>query len=527
MIINFKKIVSNLIYTTIPAFMLDNLSISKNKKDKIKIIFKKSNNTDVLKLTNQNFLHFAFEKKYLSAETIFNEINIDKNISCIKSYVPFIKDKTNLLIFNFMELHYGVRDPVLCKIRIIDDECDYGNINFFLSSSEVKYINQIDEDYFNNLPNLGKAEVHFYHPKIPKNIIEKQIRFFGIYNNSNKEITSGVHSMPCLQNKICSQKKVFTRNFGDNKTNFNFLNDHSINNALLKKDISELRLNELKNEKKIYANGYYIPKNLSGKSIWHDADQTKKYASFKNDNLECFTSFVIPNYNKNLPILHFNSKDLGVKPPFTVNISLVSENEVMTNKKIIIEEDNYIFDFKDLNFQSEKQTKVFIKFFNIIDKTNSFEPQLMIHYYFRGDQGDVMDQGHTVKSTGYDNNIFNIKRSFRCKKFAPFFNSKRQYTLYSIANVGIGELSHEHKIKIRVFLTNGEEFLFTKKIKKNDIAVISTDEILKENLKLSLDENKDVSGVLYIEYDRKNFSAQWYVCNKENNLVATDHFTGG
>ena len=186
--------------------MLDNLNISKNKKDKIKIISKKSNNTDAQKLTNLNFLHFAFEKKYLSAEKIFNEIDIDKNISCIKSYVPFIKNKTNLLIFNFMELHYGVRDPVLCKISIIDDECDYGNINFFLSSSEVKYINQIDEDYFSNLPDLGKAVVHFYHPKIPKNIIEKQIRFFGIYNNLNKEITSGVHSMPCLHGATIPSK---------------------------------------------------------------------------------------------------------------------------------------------------------------------------------------------------------------------------------------------------------------------------------------------------------------------------------
>ena len=269
--ISFKSVLSDIIYSTIPGFILDTFNYSKNRKDKLKPI--NQNKNQLFQLDKTNFLNQAFNSKYILKRKFFNNFKVDKKLTSLKSYVPFVKNKTNILIFNYLSMHYGVRDPVLCELRIIDDNYDYGNIQFFLKSNEVININLNEELGIEKIPELGKTDVYFYHPRIPKNIIENQIRFFGIYKNEKGIISSGVHSMPLLQNKICAQKKNFIRNFGDRKKNFNFLNDNSIINNLKKNDNMQSDLNELTTEKKIFGNGYYLAKDLSVKSIWHDADQ--------------------------------------------------------------------------------------------------------------------------------------------------------------------------------------------------------------------------------------------------------------
>jgi hypothetical protein len=521
---NFKFTIANIIGSTIPEFILSKVNFSKNRKKKLKPFKIYHTPDNIVKLNKKNFLNFIFDSKFISKNKIYKSLDIQEDISSIKSYVPFIRNKTGVLIYNYMALHYGVRDPILCKVNLIDDCYDYGSIFFTLMSNEVKNFDQIDNFYFSNLPEVGKIEVHFYHPGIPKNIIQNQLRFFGIYKNEKNLISSGVHSMPCLLNTIAPQKKFFTRNFGDRKLSYNFLNDHKIKNNLKKKDEPNCSLNKLYPEKKIFANGYYVSDDLRCSSIWHDADPSRQYSNFSDTNLNCYTSFIVPNYNTNVPVLHINSKDTGVNVPCNISIKLVSK-ESIKEQRFVIDKDDFILDLDELNFDSELETKVFINFLGVINLKSKFVPELMVHYYFKNKNNEILDQGHSLKSLGYDNNIFNFKKSFRCKKFAPFFHTNKQISYYSIANLGIAELSDSHELKIRIFTTTNREFLITKKIEKNDIAIISSDEILKDISSTNLDS--EINGIFYIENERKNLNAQWYICSKDKNVIATDHFTGG
>jgi hypothetical protein len=521
---NFKYTIANIIGSTIPEFILSKVNFSKNSKKKLKPFKIYQTSNAIIRLNKKNFLNFIFDSKFILKDKIYKSLVIENDISSIKSYVPFIRSKTGLLIYNYMSLHYGVRDPVLCKVNLIDDFYDYGSIFFPLMSNEVKNFDHIDNFYFSNLPEVGKLEVHFYHPRIPKNIIQNQLRFFGIYKNEKNLISSGVHSMPCLLNKITPQKKLFIRNFGDRKLSYIFLNDHKIKNNLKKKDDFSIPLNKLNPEKKIFANGYYVSDDLKCNSIWHDADPSRQYSNFSETNLNCYTSFIVPSYNNNLPTLHINSKDTGVNIPCNICIKLVSKDNIK-EQRFLINRDDFILDFAQLNFNSELETKVFINFLGVINLKSKFVPELMVHYYFKNKNNEILDQGHSLKSLGYDNNIFKFKKSFRCKKFAPFFHNNKQISYYSIANLGIAELSDSHELKIRLFTTTQKEFLITKKIEKNDIAIFSSDEILKDIFSKNLDS--EIIGILYIENEVKNFNAQWYICSKDKSVIATDHFTGG
>jgi hypothetical protein len=109
----------------------------------------------------------------------------------VAGYVPYIKNETKLLIYNFWSMNYGLRKQLLGHISLIQ------NRKFILS-----YKISIPSGFFhvfdlNKLFDDEDGEVVFvdlFHPRLPKNHggHDGHLRFWGIYGNSQ----ATCHSMP-------------------------------------------------------------------------------------------------------------------------------------------------------------------------------------------------------------------------------------------------------------------------------------------------------------------------------------------
>lgn len=119
--------------------------------------------------------------------------SIVRSGSSVIGYVPFVKNHTNYILYNFFSTNYGVRSNTAFIVAIFDSD---GNIQsarkrvLFHRSIEWHSSEIVDAD---NIPEEGSLVILSINKSFPVDhgFHQGQLRFWGLYDNS-----SMVHSMP-------------------------------------------------------------------------------------------------------------------------------------------------------------------------------------------------------------------------------------------------------------------------------------------------------------------------------------------
>ena len=110
----FKTIAKKILRKNLYDFLVINFTnrkkvYSHSNKDKYKN-----------KINKSNYMDFIFENYYKNKLQFIDDIYFE-NISSSYSYVPYFKESTNILIYNFFSYNYAIRDPILYQFYILED----------------------------------------------------------------------------------------------------------------------------------------------------------------------------------------------------------------------------------------------------------------------------------------------------------------------------------------------------------------------------------------------------------------------
>ena len=123
------------------------------------------------------------------------------------SYIPFIKNKTGIVVGNFLSVNYGIRNEINILVGLVDSNFNVkGGKLFKLNLREILVLNENDLNELTSYNEVEYCIVCAINSKIPKNRGDNELRFWGTWS----EFSSFVHSMP-LPSSINFLKHNFKR----------------------------------------------------------------------------------------------------------------------------------------------------------------------------------------------------------------------------------------------------------------------------------------------------------------------------
>ena len=173
--------------------------ISRYQHDDIRT--KRSN--DIIKGDNE-----FFKDKEIQNE---DNLNIDNKINSVTGWVPYIKDKTSLIVYNFFSKLLNKKNFIL-QINIIKNH----NICFvrYLTLKQNEIID-LSKDFFKDCKiDNGLIVLKLFHPSIPKIMVMSwgQFRFWAKYFDQDQRYLSTVHSLPLGYSRF-SKAQIHSRNY--------------------------------------------------------------------------------------------------------------------------------------------------------------------------------------------------------------------------------------------------------------------------------------------------------------------------
>lgn len=446
-----------------------------------------------------------FTNKLIEESKLFD---VNQNINSIISWVPFIKNKTSIIIYNFFSRNYSLRKNLLIKIMVTKN-----HEIIFLKFKSLKQdeILELDRNFFSEISEeRGLLILELIHPNISKNHGGGQFRFWGKYFDDEDQYSATVHSMP-LKKLIYEKEKIYTRNYfpspKNELENLNFSLDSSV----------------IKNEKKLFSLGGYnvvMDKKNNPLSIWHlgPAFNQKNLNLENKRNSQCFW---VPKNKMLNPRIIIDEKETYVKDNESQNLLI----KIIKNQKIIFK--------KELIFKGyfEKTlSQIFNQNFNfeyiVYLEFNSRQfSYIQINY----DNENIGDQMHTHKANmKYDeqnqNIVINYGNVKNCRKFMHISINQNKYKNYLIIHNSLLKEKLKKKIKIRFLHENYFEEVKNIEIDEIDLLkVFNIEELFKENIKYFQNTN----AIIQIESNDLNFDATMICQNIINDKIAVDHLTGG
>jgi len=141
----------------------------------------------------QNLLTELFNAYYRNESP--QDIVPDTATPFVSSHVPYCRGISNVLIFNFLQRNYGIRDPLLIRLSVMAGEKHFWSKQYLFAPNQVRFIKNFSEEAEHDaLPERGIMILEAFHPRIkmPGN----EFRFFMLFRDSVKGILSGSHSIP-------------------------------------------------------------------------------------------------------------------------------------------------------------------------------------------------------------------------------------------------------------------------------------------------------------------------------------------
>jgi len=439
------------------------------------------------------------EKKFfgniLNDIEFIENVKISKNINSVLGWVPYIKGKTNAIIYNFFSQNYALRKNILLRYSIINQgNIIHQKICWIKPQTiiEIKEKNLIDiEGQF--------LVVELFHPFIKNNHGGHggHLRFWGKYFDNNDILSSITHSMPMDFSTNFISKENLSRSYFlkmNNKQLFNF----SLANIKIKKE------GRLEN----YGFGAIFDAKLGVKSVWHVAPCNNKI-----NKKEKITHLAYCPKIENLdPYILIDDLETGVKNQI-IEISVI-KNEKVLNKKNL--ECNGVF-FKKI---SEIFGKIDHEYIILISFYSHGHSYFNIFYNLKDNYGDCVHSHQTTWDINKNHFPKKISSGGNTRKFF-FISKKNESNHILILNNALIENKEFINLYIRILTDNFEEHIIQKQL---DAEIPCTIINIEKEI-LLLDNLNFQNAIIQLEsYDHNVDGSMMYV-NK--NSIAIDHLTGG
>ena len=494
--------------------------------------FYMSQNPSCETVSLQTYTENIFSAYY--GERDIKKVVPDDSISSVVAQVPFCKGYTDLIIFNFLNYNYGIRDPILIRLTLMEGTKCFLSKQYLFAPNAVKLIENFGSDVGEGkLPDKGILVVEAFHPRIK--IRGGEFRFFVIYKSEKAGMLSGVHSTPAPLHPYKSRENFCYRAFipaESSKAYYcNFANQKQ---TLEIHDTSNLFVQAKTVESVVGTQGYCIVTDEYDQpvTIWHDKcgahvqdlETVKRSEDETSEDKSepCVTSFYVPDFQIHAPLLRISDEEVGFKLE-SLTLKVFEENG-----KFICEKQ---FDMGSVerNIDTRRAFKnetiegavYFVADLGKVIKPSHNRPPCYLHVHYRN-QDRLTDQVHTHYSFGYENDRFAKPKSYRCRKFAPIFKNYRN--VFSISTAGGFKPNPDNEILLRIFTDKGTEHVLNRhKLQITDgLSTIHGDDLIKQ---IGSDSIEEV-GVLCLEHQTSNYNGSWYVIDRKTGSFATDHFTG-
>jgi hypothetical protein len=143
---------------------------------------------------------------------------------------------------------------------------------------------------------------------------------------------------------------------------------------------------------------------------------------------------------------------------------------------------------------------------------------LMLHTFFRRPDGTFLDVAHSNISTGF---MAGEKvKGARCRKFGPLVHDDVSASEFHVYNVGLVERTPALRVLVRTILADGEEMARWHDVPSNGVLRLASAELLAPF------GRREGFGVVYLEHNRYNLTANWLRRLRRGGAFAIDHFTG-
>ena len=505
--------ISNYLLSLVPLFQRKFIKISTSNKNDGDNKFEK---TSIKALNNSG-------EKFKFINGIDETINL-KEMNSVAGYVPYQKNCTQILLYNFFSKNYSIRKQLLGTFYLLKDSKKVYQKWFLLPVDCVKFLDLKDLEDLNG--DADNIVVELFHQKLPNNhgFHDGHLRFHGIYDNLSTAHSSPIKNIYFKKNNVVSTRRYFPKWIKKNEKEYYI----KINNIFESSKIYNVNKNKMHGD---YSQKSYSPlgynlileknkinkENFSVNSIFHDAQfnnfnhqpefeiQIIYIPPVKNiDATLYFTDVIIEDNIKSK--FNFFYKELD-KQKKTFEVEIKKNDEI--NLLDLHEESLDQVDFIIVELASSK------------NKTN-LKNYINIHYSI---DKKLVDNVHSVcleddRCLGYKKNINNGPQGLKWMHFP----SQEQYNSYLV----LANSDKNLDFKIRVLFEDFEEkvIMYSKKYRSETrkIGVISINlkNLFTENL---ININK--RGIIQLECKNHNIAGNLFTYGKLNNSLSVDHLTGG
>lgn len=471
-------------------------------------------------INDSNFEEIIYKAYYGFID--INEYNLDLGVNRGAGYVPFKYGSTQLIIFNFLRINYSIKDPAFFRISIIFEGKLVYQKNFIVAANSIlsldnKYFDKIDD--LTNNKSLGIAVVEVYHPKLK--LQNNLFRFLALYNNGIE--LAGIHSIS-ISNQI-SRKYLGNRALGFVNEGYYYVSTNDIIYSYIYNNEDDLNL--MSGDIEIGIPGFIVKtnKNSDISSVWHDCDKhfsmltptvfNKRYGNIRQ-------GFTLPDVESEVFIV-IRKEQIGFLPK-KIKLDLYSKKNNIRESLIFDINKNNSYIHLTKKYFSKKHSGPVSIIADFGKDHGEFKGNATnyLFLYYKSPDG-FTDHVHSQISSGFYMENEKIFSSFRCRKFGLLIKKKGFESQYSIINDGGLYPNKDNRVKIRIFTDKDNEFVFSKKLKKKIVNIITSDEIFKFIGKNSISK----VGIVQIENDFTNYNGNWIIYNKINGKIAVDHLTGG
>ncbi len=473
----------------------------------------------------EKFMPTLFSAYY--GQTSPEDMVPDAASAFVSAYVPFRKGITHILLFNFCQRNYSIRDPLLIRLSIMKENEHFWSKQYVFKPNEVKYFNTIGHEAdAAALPEQGIVLLEVFHPRLKTP--ENEFRFFVFFHDQAKGLMAGVHSIPaplksylprtslCYRGYLPDGHMAYLSNFAGSRQDIEAVGPKALFTVAQTKS-------PLKG-----ANGFCIIHDGDGipLAIWHDNCNSnrrniKNTPSANRHPHPCTTGFYIPNFKHNAPLLRISEDEIGF-PVEAMTLKLFTEDgALISSRDVVFQDDQSGCDLAKVFAKEDIQGSVncVVEFKRDVNEF-AVKPICYVHVYYRG-SNRLADQTHTESSYGLYNDSNPQPKSYRCLKMAPIFKAFRND--YAIITAGGCATNPDNTITLRIFTDTGTEHVINHYPIRvlNGVAVIHGDDIFKDCW-----PHIREAGVIWFEHQTTNYNGIWYCIDRETGNLATDHFTG-
>ena len=428
----------------------------------------------------------------------------------VAGYVPYIRDKTILVLYNFFSVNYGLRKQLLGNVILIRDKQVVKSVAINL---EVYGVNTID------LKDLFKGEsgdvvlVELFHPRIPKGHAghDGHLRFWGVYGNE----CATVHSMPFpllsfFDATVRSSRAVFAINRLENDILTHQLTHYSKQ--------AELRVDGVHDAAEPL--GYYVSTTTSGDpaAVWHAAEYTGSPLHYADDKRQVIAFPPISGIDAQLNFLE------ALADATIAKVILLDSNghQVANQTMTIAPQERYIVSDIFLGIELAGCSLV-------VDFTacNHAIHSGYVHiFYMVGKRlGDCV-HSHRLEATallspGHDDYTQTIpKKRFSGSQALKFMHFPVSSNVESYLSVWT--LDEPVAARLRYFSSDRKEFIDNIVVPTNGVEHIDVSKRVKD---LGVDEGERC--IVQFQSLEANLNCSQFTYDRDNKTIAVDHLTGG